>query len=66
MDPKEFEYNRSFSNRVVLVNSFFGLEKPACFPPNIFMMGAMIKSQQELLVQFKERNLDLYNWVEDA
>jgi hypothetical protein len=43
MDPGEYEYNRSFSNRPVFVNSFFGLEEARCLPPNVTMTGPMIK-----------------------
>lgn len=60
------DYNRSFSSRVVLSNSFFGLEEPRCLPPNVYLTGPLVKSQDNLLGLLKEKHIELYNWLEDA
>lgn len=47
-------------------DSFFGIEKPLCLPPNIKLIGTINKEQSFLIEQLKEKNMELYEWLEDA
>lgn len=50
MDPRENDYQQGFSNRVILMNTFFGLDEARSLPPNVFMTGTMLKPQKDLMV----------------
>ena len=49
-----------------MFNSYFGLDKPICIPPNIKMIGAINKDPTELMKLLQEKDMKLYQWLEDA
>ena len=49
-----------------MFNSFFGIEKPVCLPPNFKLIGPLDKPPAELRNQLKEKDMQLFNWLEDA
>ena len=49
-----------------MFNSYFGLEKPICIPPNIKMIGPINKDPTELMEILQEKDMKLYQWLEDA
>ena len=59
-------YQDGFSSRVVLSNSFFGLEEPRPLPPNIHLTGPLVQPQGDLLKDLKEKHNKLYQWLEEA
>lgn len=57
----------SYIKRPIICVSFFGLDKPTMMPPNITMTGPLLKPENsDLLDILREKNEDLYNWLEDA
>lgn len=49
-----------------MINSYFGLEKPLCLPPNFKLIGNINKEPTQLVEALKQKDMDLYNWLEDA
>lgn len=47
-------------------HSFYGLEPATCLPPNIQLIGSIDKPPTALIEGLKKKNMDLYNWLEDA
>lgn len=59
-------YYKSWSSRVMLFNSFWGLEKAITVPPNLYHTGPLSPPQHDLLTRFKEKDEALFNWFEQA
>ena len=53
-------------DQVWMFNSFFGLEKPVCLPPNFKLIGSLDKEPSDLIESLKQKDMNLYNWLEDA
>lgn len=49
-----------------MFNSYFGLERAVCIPPNIKMLGPINKEPSELMEILKEKDMKLYEWLEEA
>lgn len=63
MMTKNWEYR---FDRVYMFNSFYGLDKPVCLPPNFNLIGPIDKQPTALMEQLKKKDLELFNWLEDA
>lgn len=64
-----FIYPNFYSKRhefIWMVNSFWGLDKPRLLPPNIHLTGPLTKSTAPYMELLKQKDIDLYNWLEDA
>lgn len=51
---------------MVLCNSFWGLERAICSPPNIVLTGPLSKPQNDLLTKLEEKDVDLFNWLNSS
>lgn len=49
-----------------MFHSFFGLEKPVCLPPNVKLIGSIFNESSNMIKSLKEKDMNLYNWLEDA
>lgn len=49
-----------------MINSFWGLDKAQSLPPNYVLTGPLTKSPENLVQSLKEKDLDLYQWLEEA
>mmetsp|Transcript_13813 Transcript_13813/g.23561 ORF Transcript_13813/g.23561 Transcript_13813/m.23561 type:complete len:237 (+) Transcript_13813:108-818(+) len=58
----DHEFRKS-AHRVVLVNTFWGLNKQALLPPNIIVTGPLIKDSSELLLELQTQHSELYEWL---
>ena len=56
----------SYFEQTVMFNSFFGLEKPLCLPPNYRLTGPIGKPPAQLIESFKKKDMSMYEWMEDA
>lgn len=56
----------SLPRRVVLFNSYVGLEKPSCLPSNFINNGPLANYAGDLKQQLELKDKELYDWVEDA
>jgi len=56
----------SVNRRVVLFNSYIGLEKPSCLPSNFIFNGPLANYAGDLKQQLAKKDKELYEWVEDA
>ena len=63
---KAGEFNNSFNRRTVVINSFFGLEKPIAMPPNFVVTGPLTKPQGDLLSILKQKDEALFDWMNAA
>ena len=53
--------------KIILLNSFFGLEKHTMLPPNITMTGSLTQRDTlKVMQQFKEKDKKLFQWVQKA
>ena len=59
-------FRQSQNSKIWMFNSYFGLDKPICIPPNIKMIGAINKDPTELMKLLQEKDMKLYQWLEDA
>lgn len=58
---------RSNANRIVICNSFFGLDKPCSLPPNVNLVGPLVKqSEDDMMKNLREKDPVLFEWVEEA
>lgn len=46
--PMAMRLLNSVQNRIVLCNSFFGLDKPVALPPNVTMTGPLVSRAGDL------------------
>lgn len=54
-------------SRIVICNSFIGLDLPQLIPPNIYMTGPLLNAaHSDPLAKLQEKDEDLFNWLEDA
>lgn len=60
------QYAEHFNNRVVLSNSFFGLEKARALPPNVHLTGPLVQPQGNLLRDLEVKHNKLFLWLEEA
>jgi len=61
------EQNRIMANRVVLINSIWGLDKPALLPPNHILTGPVFKTdRQKALQDLSIKDPYLFKWMNDA
>lgn len=51
-DKRSGEYFKSFNRRVVMSNSFFGLDQSVSIPPNLILTGPLTKPAGDLMEQF--------------
>ena len=65
-----FENNQclqeSIKHRIVLCNSFIGLDKPCLLPPNVTMTGPLLESSSVLLDKLKEQDKEVFDFLEGA
>lgn len=53
--------------RMIMSNSFFGLDKPGLLPPNITFTGPLIDTDDNgIMERLQEKDPELYTWLEDA
>lgn len=63
---KQLPWYRTFYRRHVLINSFWGLEKPICHPPNFVMTGPLSKPADALMESLQQKDPTLMEWLNDA
>ena len=54
------------NNNLVILNTFWGLEKPQSLPPNFVVTGPLFTPSDSLLPQLIEKDKALYDWLEAA
>ena len=54
------------TGRVCCFNSFWGLERAQCIPPNFKLVGSLNKPQNALIERLIEKDKVLYDWLEEA
>jgi len=59
-------YFNSWPSRSLMINSFWGLDKAEALPPNYVQTGPLTKSSDSLIENFKEKDMDLYLWMNKA
>lgn len=64
--PKTISFYKSMTGRVCCFNSFWGIEKATCLPPNFRLVGSLNKPQNALLDRLMEKDKVLYDWLEEA
>lgn len=52
--------------RTLLFNSFWGLERPICLPPNVQLIGPLSHPQERLVEDLRAKDQELYDWLEEA
>ena len=62
----QYDYFLSLNSRVVLFNSFFGLDPAISLPPNYIMTGPMSSPQNDLVEKLKSKDEELSNWLDEA
>ena len=66
LEKRNVEWDRISNRRAVLVNSFWGLDKGESIPPNFVMTGPMSKPPDQAIEDFKEKDNDLFEWMNKA
>jgi hypothetical protein len=61
-----YDYFLSLNSRVVLFNSFFGLDAAVSLPPNYVMTGPMSSPQNDLLEKLGSKDGELLIWLDEA
>lgn len=64
--PESWAYYESFPKRLLLINSFWGLDKAMAVPPNWIPTGPLFRPPADLLPILKEKNEELFNWMNEA
>ena len=64
-------FNVSYRREIIyddiwMVNSFFGVDKPICLPPNLKFVGSIGKPANQLEDQLREMDPELFNFLEQA
>lgn len=54
------------SKRMVLINSFWGLDQAFTIPPNYVLTGPLSLPQGQLLSDLETKHPDLFKWLEEA
>jgi hypothetical protein len=65
-EKRTLAYKYSWSSRSIMINSFWGLDKAEALPPNYVQTGPLTKSSDSLIENFKEKDMDLYLWMNKA
>jgi hypothetical protein len=52
--------------RTLLFNSFWGLERPICLPPNVQLIGPLSHPPEKLVEELKAKDPELFEWLEEA
>lgn len=60
------ECNNSQYDNIWMVDSFWGMDKPVCLPPNILLVGPLTDHQTNYTETLKQKDPELFNWLEDA
>lgn len=60
------QYSDNFTSRVILSNSFYGLEEARSLPPNVHLTGPLVKNQGNLLKELEIKHNKLFQWLEEA
>jgi hypothetical protein len=55
---------KAHQHRLVICNSFFGLEPGEAVPPNVVLTGPFYDSPTDLLPVLKEKDDKLYDWLD--
>jgi hypothetical protein len=65
-DPRWAAHYRKLSLRVVLINSFWGLDQSKPVPPNLVVTGPLVNSPEKLLKGLEEKDKELFEWCNAA
>lgn len=63
---KQIDYFRSWVERPLLINSFWGLDRAQSLPPNYFLTGPLSKPSHKLMDDFERKDPDLLKWMDKA
>lgn len=50
----------------MIVNSYFGLDKPVALPPNVTLTGPLVKMDDSLLTDLAKKAPDIGKLLDDA
>ena len=58
---------KNLHERLILVNSFWGFEKPTLLPPNIRMTGPLVKRDYDHAMSFMDKHYkEMLRWLDEA
>lgn len=61
-----YEFMNSFWNRLLISNSFIGLDQPTFLPQNILVSGPLVEAPDNLLQKLETEHVDLWKWLEEC
>lgn len=66
LSRKTNQARKSVPSKVVICNSFWGLEEPSPIPPNVVMVGPLIREPTNLMERLEQKDPKLLDWLNDA
>lgn len=66
INKRRMNYYSGFNERMVLFNSFWGLDEPTPVPPNYVLTGPLSKPQGDLLKSLESKDPELLKWLDEA
>lgn len=66
LTKEAYEYYYGWNKRVVLWNTYWGLEPACSIPPNYIITGPLNEPASNLLTKLKEKDSVLFDWMEKA
>lgn len=63
---KQRKYTRGMQERLIFLNTFWGLDKPQALPPNMIVTGPISKPVTNLLEQLKTKDPKLSEFLDEA
>ena len=66
-NPNLLKNLRGLSSRMIICNSFWGLDAPRPIPPNVIMTGPLMKRETSVqLASLEKKDAHLFAWMNDA
>jgi len=59
-------FGKSTNDKVWMITSYIGLEKATCIPPNFKLIGTIGRAPGEMMKLLKEKDIKLFEWLEEA
>ena len=59
-------FARTMQSRLILMNTFWGFDKPQALPPNFILTGPISKPVENLLELLKIKDIELSDWLDEA
>ena len=57
---------KATNEKLWIICSYYGLDKAVCCPPNFKLIGSIGREPTELMRLLKEKDMKLYEWLQDA